>query len=177
MATKYRYEYTRGTSNKFWSCWVEGKTFHAEWGPMDQDPRYQKKNFRSEYSARQHMDTKRYEKERKGYILVSSTQIESEADRLRRMRDAAVKKELEKLGIRQSAVEIKALLQAAGVSPSTGKDEFKEKVTIARVELAKKEAEKQSAEENEKLFLWVTESGRELELYEDYEEIPKAKKA
>jgi len=120
MAKKRRFEMRNYQSNKFWQTWVEGSTFYAEWGPLDGDPRSQKKAFSSSWSAENHKDKKIREKENKGYIEVRTITFETDAERLRRMRDEAVKKELEKVGIKQSADEIKALLKQAKVTPSVG---------------------------------------------------------
>jgi len=143
MATKRRFElvgyYDRKNHNKFWQAWCEGRTFHAEWGPIGQDARSQKKSFQSPYRATEHMRKKIREKENKGYWEVASVKFETDAERLIRLRDEAVARELEKVGIRQSAEEVKALLRQAGVTPETTNEEFREKVKSIRVDKEKKE--------------------------------------
>lgn len=85
-ATKYSYECTKDGSSKFWECWVDGKVFHARWGPIGQDPRSQQKPFPTEKEARIHEAKKIKEKIRKGYIHIQTTRVETLSEKIKKLR-------------------------------------------------------------------------------------------
>ncbi len=65
-----RYEFSEGTSNKFWEITLEGTSFTTRYGKMGTDGQTTEKSFKSEAEARKAYDKLVAEKTKKGYELV-----------------------------------------------------------------------------------------------------------
>lgn len=72
-----RYEFTEGTSKKFWEIELEGESFTARWGRIGTDGQEKTQDFDSAADARKAHDKLCAEKEKKGYQLVSAPKGEA----------------------------------------------------------------------------------------------------
>ena len=67
-----RYEFTEGSSQKFWEIELEGESFTARWGRIGTDGQEKEQSFDSAGDARKAADKLIAEKEKKGYVLVGA---------------------------------------------------------------------------------------------------------
>lgn len=66
-----RYEFTEGSSSKFWEITLEGTTLTKRWGRIGTDGQEKVETFGSKAEAKKAFDAQVREKERKGYTLAS----------------------------------------------------------------------------------------------------------
>ncbi len=66
-----RYEFSEGTSSKFWDIQLSGSSFTTTWGKIGTTGQAASKSFATDDKARQEHDKLIAEKVRKGYVLVS----------------------------------------------------------------------------------------------------------
>jgi len=66
-----RYEFTEGTSSKFWEIELEGESFTTRYGKIGTEGQSTTKEFDSAAEARKNYDKLIAEKEKKGYVLKS----------------------------------------------------------------------------------------------------------
>jgi uncharacterized protein (TIGR02996 family) len=72
-----RYEFTEGSSKKFWEIDLEGESFTTRWGRLGTDGQEKTQDFESAAEARKAHDKLVAEKEKKGYRLVTSDEGEA----------------------------------------------------------------------------------------------------
>src|SRR5215831_9414919 len=65
-----RYEFSEGSSNKFWEITLEGSTFTTTYGRIGSDGQSTTKSFKSDAEAKKAYDKLIAEKVKKGYELV-----------------------------------------------------------------------------------------------------------
>src|SRR5262245_38703427 len=73
-----RYEFSEGTSNKFWEISVSGKTFTTTYGKIGASGQTTLKTFGSEAEAKKEADKLVAEKVKKGYVLAGAGGAEQE---------------------------------------------------------------------------------------------------
>lgn len=66
-----RFEFKQGRSNKFWEAWTEDKIAVTHWGRIGTAGAYQRKDFRTPFTAEEHIRNAIREKLAKGYVEVS----------------------------------------------------------------------------------------------------------
>ena len=67
-----RYEFTEGSSKKFWEIELEDEAFTARWGRIGTEGQEKEQSFDSAADARRAADKLIAEKEKKGYVLVGA---------------------------------------------------------------------------------------------------------
>ncbi|GMT99208.1 hypothetical protein KH5H1_33270 [Corallococcus caeni] len=67
-----RYEFTEGSSSKFWEITLEGTTLTKRWGRIGTDGQEKVEEFDSKAEAKKEYEAQVREKERKGYTLAGS---------------------------------------------------------------------------------------------------------
>jgi predicted DNA-binding WGR domain protein len=65
-----RFEFSEGTSNKFWQITLDGAAFVVQWGKIGTAGQTQTKSFASEHAAKAELDKLVAEKKKKGYVEV-----------------------------------------------------------------------------------------------------------
>ncbi|WP_223631836.1 WGR domain-containing protein [Corallococcus sp. EGB] len=73
-----RYEFTEGSSSKFWEITLEGTTLTKRWGRIGTDGQEKVEEFDSKAEARKAYDAQVREKERKGYTLAEGGDSDGE---------------------------------------------------------------------------------------------------
>jgi predicted DNA-binding WGR domain protein len=68
--TMRRFEFTEGTSNKFWEIDVHGKEVTVRFGRIDSNGQTQTKVFTDDTAARKHADKLVKQRTRKGYTAI-----------------------------------------------------------------------------------------------------------
>ena len=66
--TKRYFEFSEGTSNKFWEVWMDGTDVVTQWGKIGTAGRETRKSFPDEAKAKKEYDKLLDEKIDKGYV-------------------------------------------------------------------------------------------------------------
>lgn len=112
MPMRY-YEFKRGTSRKYWTIWLAGKSFTTTWGRIDDFGQSTTKKFGSSEEAERQYEKLSAAKARKGYRLVESNEEETESQRLAQL-PRRVAKQLDWDGLEAAARPGPAKARAAG---------------------------------------------------------------
>ena len=75
-----RYEFTEGTSNKFWEINLSGKSFTTTYGKIGANGQTTIKKFSSDADAKKEHDKLVAEKVKKGYVLMGGAGGKAKAD-------------------------------------------------------------------------------------------------
>ncbi|MBN8232416.1 WGR domain-containing protein [Corallococcus macrosporus] len=73
-----RYEFTEGSSSKFWEITLEGTTLTKRWGRIGSDGQEKVEEFDSKAEAKKAYEAQIHEKERKGYTLAEGSDGDGE---------------------------------------------------------------------------------------------------
>src|SRR6476661_6228174 len=118
MPMRY-YEFRRGTSRKYWTIWLAGRSFTTTWGRIDELGQSTTKKFGSKEEAFKQYEKLSAAKARKGYRLVESNEDETEQDRIAE-RPKRVAKALDWDGLEGAARPGPARARKAGAGTKIG---------------------------------------------------------
>ncbi|RKH56997.1 WGR domain-containing protein [Corallococcus aberystwythensis] len=90
-----RYEFTEGSSSKFWEITLEGTTLTKRWGRIGTDGQEKVEEFDSKAEAKKAYDAQVREKERKGYTLAEGSKAGGDDDGGEATAESAVNPDLE----------------------------------------------------------------------------------